>query len=761
MSDQSSSSAPNAASSNGASPGGALAPITPVDRLPMAPFGPDMGNRQDVVRGGMDPASLFHSFRRRWLLAVCMGALVGAASGVALFFLFPESSAAVQLFQVSSKTQEIIGSGLGQETEFGTFKKTQAVLIKSQFVLNRAISAEGVVQTSFFKDVEQGDEWRHLSEELEVNFPQDSEVMRVSLSGSSPTEELKLIIEAVSKAYEDEVLFKYKSERLRPRDILVRSLAKLNKEVLRKSEQLEGILKDKGDGFSNVDGQADPQTRLLTSEALALQRSIAETKQQLITIASEFERQRRMITDQQLVELRIDDAIAGMAETQELEAQVLFLKMQLREVLRNASGRRGQSAAQQLQRQYDTLAAEMDAYKADLKRRMLDEERRNPSPELRLLIQDVQRQTAVLQKQQQQAEARVAEITEILRERGEVTSDLVMRRNEIEGLRSVASTIALRIAQWDVEAEADDRISKIEGIETATGINTVQRYAIAGAGGIACFALTCFGIAYLEFRNRRLNGPEQVDEGLGIRVIGTLPGLSGRKALDPRHPVVAQLTESIDSVRTALMHEATSNRRQIVMVTSAAAMEGRTTVASQLAASLARANRRTLLIDGDLRRPALHNLFDVPLEDGLCEVLRAEADVADVIRPTHAEGLWVITAGYVDADAVHALATDQVQPVFDKLRADYDFIIIDGAPVLGLSDSLLFGQHCDGAILSVLRDHTAVPKIQQSAQLMKSVGIRLIGAVVNGVVSKADRRVTHLQAVAPKSEQKQLEQVEA
>ena len=142
-------------------------------------------------------------------------------------------------------------------------------------------------------------------------------------------------------------------------------------------------------------------------------------------------------------------------------------------------------------------------------------------------------------------------------------------------------------------------------------------------------------------------------------------------------------------------------------------------------------------------------------------MLRAETDVADVIRPTHAEGLWLISAGYCDADSVHALATDQVQPIFDKLRADYDFIIIDAAPLLGLSDSLLFGQHCDGTILSVLRDYTSVPKIHKSSQLLKSVGIRLIGAVVNGVSSKADRRVTHLQAVTPKSEQKQLEQVEA
>ena len=110
-------------------------------------------------------------------------------------------------------------------------------------------------------------------------------------------------------------------------------------------------------------------------------------------------------------------------------------------------------------------------------------------------------------------------------------------------------------------------------------------------------------------------------------------------------------------------------------------------------------------------------LFDVPLEDGLCEVLRAEVDVADVIRPTHAEGLWLLTAGYCDVDAIHALATEQMQPVFEKLRTEYDFIIIDGAPVLGMSDALIFGQYCDGAILSVRRDYSQMHKINEAAAL--------------------------------------------
>ena len=312
--------------------------------------------------------------------------------------------------------------------------------------------------------------------------------------------------------------------------------------------------------------------------------------------------------------------------------------------------------------------------------------------------------------------------------------------------------MSAKLESLDIEKQVPAQIRQVQPAVPTKNINTTQHYAIAILGGLAGFGLTCLGIAYMEFRNRKLNGPEDMDEGLGIRVVGTLPTLSSRKALDPLHPIVAQLTDSIDGVRTILMHDSTSKRRQVVLVTSAATMEGRTTVASQLAASLARAGRRTLLIDGDLRRPALHALFDAPLEDGLCEVLRAEVDVADVIRPTHAEGLWLLTAGYCDVDAIHALATEQMQPVFDKLRTEYDFIIIDGAPILGMSDALIFGQYSDGAILSVRRDHSQMPKINHSIELLRGVGIRIIGAVVNGVQAKADSRIVQMRLIAPKSE---------
>ncbi|MEM9186271.1 MAG: polysaccharide biosynthesis tyrosine autokinase [Planctomycetota bacterium] len=731
---------------------GALVTQAPGVHVPMAitPSAP----RADVIRGGVDAASLFHSFRRRWLLALGMGVLLGAAAAIGLYIAFPVSSSAVALFRVDSK-QETIFKKLEEDSGFDIFRRTQVVAIKSPFVLSAALESPTLADVTIFDDIEPENRISWLASELKVRFPQDSEYLEISLTGTANPDELVAVVDAVSTAYYDEVAFKQFRDRQKPVEILRKSEDSLLKQIQRETDAYYDLLRESG--TSPARG-ADHDITLKVAEGRDLVRQIAGIETGVQQMALTFELNKRYLTDPAIIEQRIDQAIDADPRLIEMQDQMMAMQLQMQS---SQTQYRGGKAAQQMQSQLGVLQQQIATYRAQLKQMMTEKLEDGPDTALKTLSMEYQMTTQLKQQQLNEAKTKLAAVLEELKAKGEVNTDIEMKKAKLEQLKAIQRGIRQRIDEWGVEAGAPMRVQRIEGVERTPNINRTQRFAIAGAGGLAAFTLTCFGIAYMEFRNRRLNGPEQVDEGLGIRVIGTLPSLSGRKSLDSRHPVVAQLTESIDSVRTALMHESATKRRQVVLVTSAATLEGRTTVASQLAASLARAGRRTLLIDGDLRRPALHTLFDVPLEDGLSEVLRAESDIADVVRPTHAEGLWLMTAGYCDADAVHALATDQAQPIFEKLRSDYDFIVIDGAPVLGLSDSLLFGQHCDGAILSVLRDHTNVPKIHQSSELLKSVGIRMIGAVVNGVPIKADRRVTHLQVTGAKSARKQLENAEA
>src|SRR5205807_4949298 len=107
--------------------------------------------------------------------------------------------------------------------------------------------------------------------------------------------------------------------------------------------------------------------------------------------------------------------------------------------------------------------------------------------------------------------------------------------------------------------------------------------------------------------------------------------------------------------------------------------------------------------------------------------------VAEATLSTAIDGLWMIPAGVWDREVMQALARDGVSRIFEKLRNEYDFIVVDSHPVLPATDSLLIGQHADAVILSVLREVSRTTLVYAASQRLSSLGIRVLGAVVNGL----------------------------
>jgi capsular exopolysaccharide synthesis family protein len=242
----------------------------------------------------------------------------------------------------------------------------------------------------------------------------------------------------------------------------------------------------------------------------------------------------------------------------------------------------------------------------------------------------------------------------------------------------------------------------------------------------------------LESHARKVRAPEEVVEGLGLRLVGTVPPLAQQNWLGWRRPesgdsAFAQslLAESVDSAQTFVLHAARTEKLQIVMITSALPGEGKTSLAGRLAASLARAGHRTLLLDSDLHNPSLHRLFEMARGPGLSEILRGETDLPGAIRETHIPNLWLISAGQKDPVALQTL--DNIRQVFDQLRPRYEFILVDSCPVLPVADSLLVGQHVDAVIFSLLREISRMPRVYAAYQRLAMLGVRILGAVVNGV----------------------------
>ena len=378
--------------------------------------------------------------------------------------------------------------------------------------------------------------------------------------------------------------------------MLSRNIDQLNVEIKRKMDEYLDIAREMGKttDSTNRDAEAD----LLLHDISDTQRKKDDLTTQLYQTQTDFMIMKGELEDPSLIEANFDDLIDKDPTVMMTKQQIGM--MQMSQSSQTNSGNKGNACVnQQNNRQVEALNKSLEAYKAEQKKKYLHDFNSKPNVALQQLMKHYRTMFGSQQSQlaavQKQLDSKMAD----LKKRIERSTELETREEDLKQLQAIAKDMSIKLESLDIDANAPDQIRQVQPAVATNNINTLQHYSIAVLGAMLGFSLTCLGVAYLEFRTRRLNGPDEMDEGLGIRVVGILPGLSSKKALDPTHPVVAQLTESIDGVRTILMHDSSSKRRQVVLVTSATTLEGRTTVSSQLAASLARAGRRTLLIDGD------------------------------------------------------------------------------------------------------------------------------------------------------------------
>ena len=224
---------------------------------------------QDVLRGGMDASTFLHAMRRRWMLALCLGLIAAAAAGISLSFAFPESSSATALFEVSNEPRTVLLEGSRQSTqEFEILKKTQLALLRTKFVLQSAIRNPSIAGLSAISSQPDPVEW--LQEDLIVQFPQNGEILEITLSGDELPDELVKIVDAVAKAYKDEVVNERRQRRFATRDLLAHSLENLNNEVKRKTQDYLDIAKESGNPKGDITGAG---TELLVREITEAQKS--------------------------------------------------------------------------------------------------------------------------------------------------------------------------------------------------------------------------------------------------------------------------------------------------------------------------------------------------------------------------------------------------------------------------------------------------------------------------------------------------------
>jgi capsular exopolysaccharide synthesis family protein len=261
--------------------------------------------------------------------------------------------------------------------------------------------------------------------------------------------------------------------------------------------------------------------------------------------------------------------------------------------------------------------------------------------------------------------------------------------------------------------------------------------------------LVAIGAAVLaDMLDKTIRDPEQVARTLRTEVIGSLPLMKNRRGhrlarpLLPAAPDAGSDTsgfdESIRTLRNSILLASFDRRYRSLLVTSAAPGEGKTTTAANLAVAHAEQGKRTLLIDGDLRRPSVHRNFNLPSVAGLSNVLLGELPWKSALIPVETAGLD--SGGALDilpAGPPSRKASDLVgrglSELLEEAAAEYDLVILDGPPLLGFAEPLQMATAVDGVIVVARAGETSRKAVASVLATLTRLRARIVGIVLNEV----------------------------
>jgi succinoglycan biosynthesis transport protein ExoP len=242
----------------------------------------------------------------------------------------------------------------------------------------------------------------------------------------------------------------------------------------------------------------------------------------------------------------------------------------------------------------------------------------------------------------------------------------------------------------------------------------------------------------LELRDKTIRSEAQLGALHPVPVLATIP-FDRRLREAPRTgqlPASTAGTESFRQLRTNLEFIDVDTRVQVIVVTSSVASEGKTTTATNLAAAMAAADRRVLLVEADLRRPTLDEYFEVSLQVGLTEVVAGHAEVDEALAVVGSTGIWskhmvLLPSGRLPPNPSELLGSEAMVQLLSNLRSRFDTIIINTPPLLPVTDAAVLAAHADGVVVVVRASKTTRHQLSHALRSLDAVGARVLGTVLN------------------------------
>jgi capsular exopolysaccharide synthesis family protein len=243
-----------------------------------------------------------------------------------------------------------------------------------------------------------------------------------------------------------------------------------------------------------------------------------------------------------------------------------------------------------------------------------------------------------------------------------------------------------------------------------------------------------------ETLDTTLRDSEEVRRITRATILGVIP----REFDDERLPAAtrphSRRSEAYRQVRTNLEFAAGDDPPRSFVITSAGQGEGKSTTVANLALLISRAGKRVAIVDADLRKPTLASFFNASSEVGLSDVLSGQTPLMSALQSIAGEKIAVLASGATVSRPSELLSSVAMEDVLERLRADYDLVIVDTPPVLAITDALLVGKHTDGMIVISRMRRTTRSGLRRSIEAVERVHARLLGVVINAAMESEDKR---------------------
>jgi polysaccharide biosynthesis transport protein len=687
------------------------------------------------VTSGLHLVALLKAIRRRWAIALGVGILLAAAAASAVWLLLPppKPNAYAKLYMPMSMKMGTVFEHPDPPLE----RQTQVALIKSRLVLAAALRPPEINRLDTVQRLvdRQEDPVEWLEKSLEVNFPDGPEIIRIALSGDDG-EDVRKLVDAVKDSY--------------LRDVVNRSVLDRH-ERLRRLTDIAAKAKEAYDRQHGMAERLAKQAQLnsVDPKSLAFQQQFAQeqlrlAQKELVQVRADL---RRMRTEEGVYQNRnpapaamptevIDGYVENDAMVKALVKRQSELEGKQNDIRDRAKDPENVPAYRDLIREQEENRKQLEGLRKQLRPKVearLGEKLKGDSTAHLVHLRE---QITYLEEMEKALLAEIDERGKGIKDLTEAGRNLESQQIEIKQAADLLTRVNDTIGRLTVEQDAPPRVTELEKA-AITKVDVERRKQIFTAGAtVGAFGLAAFLVGLLELRVRRLDGPNMLPRALGMRVVGTVPGVPRSVTRRPQASASshwqALLTESVDNTRTMLLHGTGLSSVRVILVTSAVSGEGKTSLASHLAMSMVRSGRRTLLVDGDMRSPVIGRLFRLPEGAGLAEVLRGEVELAAAVQPTPVPGLSILTAGRCDSATIQALSQPGIDRLVAWMKEQFDFVIFDSSPVVPVADTLLLARHTDGVIVSLLQDVSRMPPVEEACRRMATLGIRVLGAVVSG-----------------------------